>query len=481
MNSIHLIALLIYFTVGTIIAYISRRMGVKSASDYYIAGGRMGALLAAGTYAATTYSAFMMVGLVGLTYQTGVGALGFELIYLVSTVTILSTLGFRIWKLAKTRKWISPSQMLGDLYGSKTLAVAVAFLYLFAMIPYTVAQIQGLGVVFQVSGLEYVHGVILGTLIILLWIILAGIWSVATTDLYQGILMLAGGIIFLSWTTSTLVQEADVSKVLETLGAQGFLGLSSFWSPQVFMAFTIPWVFFAVTNPQVVSRLYVHKDANSYKRSVALFSAYGFLYTLIAISVGIIARMLAIGDFIISDLPRDSVTPSLLKLMTPGLSAVVSVSIMAAAISTANSIVLAVSSSVFKDILNREEKSLRAAFAINLVLTLIASGLALLKLGYIVDLSVLTSVFLLPLAPVTVLGVWRHGKFFTASRIAAILAIITGGGIGFYGFITYGAAKTFTMSYLYLPISAWILIISTTILALGIFVDGLRLKNKNEG
>jgi SSS family solute:Na+ symporter len=104
MNSIHLIALLIYFTVGTIIAYISRRMGVKSASDYYVAGGRMGALLAAGTYAATTYSAFMMVGLVGLTYQTGVGALGFELIYLVSTVTILSTLGFRIWKLAKTRK-----------------------------------------------------------------------------------------------------------------------------------------------------------------------------------------------------------------------------------------------------------------------------------------------------------------------------------------------------------------------------------------
>jgi len=211
--------------------------------------------LAAGTYAATTFSAFMMVGLVGLTYQTGVGALGFELTYLVSTVTILSTLGFKIWKLAKTRKRISPSQMIGDLYGSKTLAVAVAFLYLFAMILYTVAQIQGLGVVFQVSGLEYVHGVVFGTLIILLWIVLAGIWSVATTDLYQGILMLAGGIIFLSWTTSTLVQEADISKVLETLGTQGFLGLTGFWSPQVFLAYTIPWVFFAVTNPQVVSRV----------------------------------------------------------------------------------------------------------------------------------------------------------------------------------------------------------------------------------
>ncbi|QOR94220.1 sodium:solute symporter family protein [Thermosphaera chiliense] len=478
MNSIHLIALLIYFAVGTLIAYVSRRMGVKSASDYYVAGGRMGALLAAGTYAATTYSAFMMVGLVGLTYQTGVGALGFELVYLVSTVTILSTLGFKIWKLARTRKWISPSQMIGDLYGSKTLAVTVAFLYLFAMIPYTVAQIQGLGVIFQVSGLEYVHGVMLGAAIILLWIVLAGIWSVASTDLYQGILMLAGGLVFLSWTASTLSQAADISEVFETLGDQGFLGLTSFWSMQVFLAYTIPWVFFAVTNPQVVSRFYVHRDVNAYKKSVALFSAYGFIYTFIAISIGLFARMLAIGGLIPEDLPRDSVTPSLLKLMTPASSAIVSVSIMAAAISTANSIVLSVSSSVFKDILNREEKSLRAAFIINLLLTLTASGLAILRLGYIVDLSVLTSVLLLPLAPITLLGIWRQGKLFTASRIAAVAAIVTGAGIGVYGFIAYGAAKTFTMSYLHLPISAWVLLSSTIILVLGSMVDELRRKSE---
>uniref|UniRef100_A0A7C2BL11 Sodium:solute symporter family protein n=1 Tax=Thermosphaera aggregans TaxID=54254 RepID=A0A7C2BL11_9CREN len=478
MNLTHLLALIIYFSMGTVIAYVSRRMGVKSASDYYVAGGRMGAILAAGTYAATTYSAFMMVGLVGLTYQTGVGAFGFELVYLVSTVTILSTVGFKIWKLARIGKWISPSQMIGDLYGSKTLAVTVAALYLFAMIPYTVAQIQGLGVVFQVSGLEYVHGVILGASIIVLWIVLAGIWSVASTDLYQGILMLVGGLIFLSWTASTLTQGADVSRVFETLGSQGFLGLTSFWSVQVFLAYTIPWVFFAITNPQVVSRLYVHRDVHAYKRSVVLFSAYGFMYTVIAISIGLFARMLAIGGLIPADLPRDSVTPILLKQMTPALSAIVSVSIMAAAISTANSIILSVSSSIFKDILNREEKSLRAAFTINLVLTLIASGLAILRLGYIVDLSVLTSVLLLPLAPVTLLGVWRHGKLSRVSGTAAVVAILVGAGIGVYGFLSYGAAKTFTMSYLSLPISAWILISSTAILLLGVLVDEFKRKGE---
>ncbi|MEM4579335.1 MAG: sodium:solute symporter family protein, partial [Thermosphaera sp.] len=93
MNYINLVALGMFVLIGTFIAILSRRMGVKSASDYYVAGGRMGALLATGTYAATTYSAFMMIGLVGLTFQTGIGALGFELIYLVATVFMLSTLG----------------------------------------------------------------------------------------------------------------------------------------------------------------------------------------------------------------------------------------------------------------------------------------------------------------------------------------------------------------------------------------------------
>lgn len=47
-------------------------------------------MVSALTYSATTYSAFMMVGLVELSYASGVGALGFELFYLVGTLFLLS-------------------------------------------------------------------------------------------------------------------------------------------------------------------------------------------------------------------------------------------------------------------------------------------------------------------------------------------------------------------------------------------------------
>ncbi|MEM1606242.1 MAG: hypothetical protein QXW41_08375 [Fervidicoccaceae archaeon] len=162
-----LIVFAMYVLAGTVIAVLSRRMGVKSAKDYYIAGSRVGFLVAFGTYMATTYSAFMMIGLVGLTYQTGIGAYGFELLYLLVTVILLSTIGYNIWRYSRERGWISPAQMIGDLYGSTSLSKIISIIYLISMIPYVAAQIQGLGAIFEISGLNYTHGVLLGAIIVI--------------------------------------------------------------------------------------------------------------------------------------------------------------------------------------------------------------------------------------------------------------------------------------------------------------------------
>ena len=61
------------FVVGTVLALASRRFGMGTSRDYFVADYRLGGFLAAMTYTATTYLALMMVGLVGLTFMTGVG------------------------------------------------------------------------------------------------------------------------------------------------------------------------------------------------------------------------------------------------------------------------------------------------------------------------------------------------------------------------------------------------------------------------
>ncbi|MEM3975830.1 MAG: sodium:solute symporter family protein [Desulfurococcaceae archaeon] len=466
-----IIVLVTYVSMGTIIALLSRRYGIRTLRDYYVAGGMLKGLIAAGTYAATTYSAFMMVGLVGLTYATGVCALGFELLYLAATVFLLSTAGYEIWRISKQRNWITPAQMLGDLYGSRLTSLTAAAVYLFAMIPYLAAQVQGLRTVFRYGGFSEDVALTISATITYAWIVIAGVWSVALTDLYQGILSLTSGIVYLIWAVLYLVPflGLDHGTVFKLLGENGYLGVTDFWKVHVFLAYTIPWIFFAITNPQVVVRLYMPRDEKSYKRMVMLFSLYGFLYTIVVVTVGLVAAGIALTGRMPANLKWDEVTPLLLGYMYPLLGSLVAVSIIAAAISTANSIVLAVSSSITRDLLSTEK--LIVARLIDAFLVLAATVIAAQNVGFIVEMSVLTSVILLPLAPVTLLGIYRGRLIGGATRTACTLSMATGVLMSTVYSILHGPRKALTQPFYGLPLPLWTLLISTGILLIGHLID----------
>ncbi|MET1160519.1 MAG: sodium:solute symporter family protein [Thermoprotei archaeon] len=472
---IAVIVLALYFVVGSLIAVISRRAGIKSTFDYYVAGYRLGGLLAAMTYAATTYSAFMMIGLVGFAYATGIGAFGFENLYLLATVFLLALFAHKVWRMARERKWISPAEMIGDLYGSKLLAAVIAVVYLVALIPYSTAQLVGIGNLFEGLGLGYLTGVIAGAFIVFLWIYLAGIWSVATTDAYQGIWMIAAALGFIVWITGYLLPSngLDVGKAFEVLGGEGYLGITSFWAPSVFLAFTLPWIFFAVTNPQVVQRLYMPRDEKALNAMIRYFAVFGLVYTVIVTLIGLFARALTITGVFPNLENRDLTTPTLLSMAHPLLSAIVFTSIVAAAISTLDSIILTLASCIQRDVYRGRGDSRReliVGYIVIVVLVAITSIVALLRPGFVVELSVLSSVLLLPLAPVTITA-WITPEKVRDRYRSALTAITIGFGIGVYAALVYGPRKAFIQTILGLPISLWILLVSSAILVAGLSLE----------
>ncbi|MEW6637589.1 MAG: sodium:solute symporter family protein, partial [Actinomycetota bacterium] len=120
-------AVIVYVLVATGVAFLARGRGknLGGMAHYFIWNRSMGGVLAALSYAATTYSAFMLVGLAGLTYAGGVGALGFEMVYF-SGLVLVAFFGPRFLLAGKKYGYVTPSEMLGDRYGSRTVAVAVA-------------------------------------------------------------------------------------------------------------------------------------------------------------------------------------------------------------------------------------------------------------------------------------------------------------------------------------------------------------------
>jgi SSS family solute:Na+ symporter len=396
-----------YLALGTWLAVWTRRyLGPEwSARDYYTAGGRLGGFLAAMTYAATTYSSFMIVGLVGFSYFTGVGALGFELSYFTATMGLLAWLARRAWRLSRERRWVTPSGMLADLYGSRLLAAVAATLYLVALIPYAAAQLKGIGE--AVAGLAggargyYEAGIILALVVMLAWSLVAGIWSVAATDALQGLIMLAAALGLLGWVAARVLSEASWGAATQALSSAGLMGVEPKWPLAKFLAFITPWAFFAVTNPQVVQRLYMPRDERALSSMIRGFGFFGILYTVIVTLTGLLARAGAgLGVLDISPGGPDQVTPALMALAHPALSALVFTSIVAAAVSTADSILLTLTSAADQDLAGG-----RSRLAGPLAAVLVAAAMAAVawaRVSYIVALSVTSSALLLPLAPPTI-------------------------------------------------------------------------------
>ena len=87
--AIIIVGIAVWFIAGALLSWYARQNLGKGMSGYFLANRKVGGFISAMTYSATTYSAFMMVGLVGLTYSSGIGTLGFELTYLAATVILM--------------------------------------------------------------------------------------------------------------------------------------------------------------------------------------------------------------------------------------------------------------------------------------------------------------------------------------------------------------------------------------------------------
>ncbi|MGC8974854.1 MAG: sodium:solute symporter family protein, partial [Thermoprotei archaeon] len=141
--------------------------------------------------------------------------------------------------------------------------------------------------------------------------------------------------------------------------------------------------------------------------------------------------------------------------------------------------ILAVASSFVRDLIEKRGKSgLRVSKVSNTIvalLTITSAYLAYLRLGFVVDLSVLTSVLLLPLAPVTI-AAWLapHESKGDTQKKAALTSLLVGTSLAFSFALMLGPRKTFLTSYYGLPISALILIVTSLITLAGYVTSRVR-------
>ncbi len=451
----------IYIIASLTIAFLSRTGKQNNMVSYFLGDRKLGGIVSALSYSATTYSAFMLVGLAGLTYTGGVGALGFELIYLMG-VSLIAFFGPRFWVVGKKYGYVTPSQMLGDRYQNKKVSIAVALTSCLFLIPYSAVQLTGVGYLLAGvtnNGIPFSTGVIIATILAVLFSYIAGIRSVAWTDSLQAlfmiisstivILVLVNGLGGFKGFFETLEQEHASSLAVPGNGYFDFL---------TFIGLTIPWLFFSLSNPQVSQRLFMPSSMKNLKVMILGFMIFGLVYTLVAIFWGFSATIM------FPNLENvDLATPYILSsdLVPSILGIIVMVGIMAAAISTIDSILLTLASMFAKDVYGNMKKQpsdrmqLQIGKIVIPIIAILAYLFAEMELNIIVILSVASSAGLVIVVP-AIFGAffWKRGS------AAGVLASVIGSGILVIIF------EAFRMKPLGLSAGIWGLILSTTIFIL---------------
>jgi SSS family solute:Na+ symporter len=197
------------------------------------------------------------------------------------------------------------------------------------------------------------------------------------------------------------------------------------WSIGTFIALSLPWFFFTISNPQVSQRLFIIKDFKSMKTMILWVMGFGLIFTLVAVIWGFTALQLAPG------LENTSTaTPALLAsgVIPVPVALMLIVGILAAAISTLDSIALTMGAMVSRDFLGKKSASatdrtqITVGRVVVIVVIVFASFFALQTATIVDQLASLSAAGLMVTVPSIV------GAFFwsRATRWGALASLLGG-------------------------------------------------------
>jgi Na+/proline symporter len=170
----------------------------KTANDYFIAGRSISIWVFVLAATATSFSGWTFMGHPGLIYRDGF-PYAYASFYAI-TIPFTGVMFLkRQWMIGKKFGFVTPGEMLSNYFRSDTIRLLVVLVALVFSVPYLGIQLRASGFLFNVltDGLfDVTTGMILLSLVVIIYVASGGLRAVAYVDTMQCIL-LAGGIIVL--------------------------------------------------------------------------------------------------------------------------------------------------------------------------------------------------------------------------------------------------------------------------------------------
>ena len=323
--------------------------------DGFLLGGRnLGPVVAGLAYAASTSSAWVLLGFSGFAANAGVSALWMVPGILAGYIVVWFWFGPWLGRVSRERGYLTLIDFLsGEAAGRMRWAIKLAAvaMILIAFSYYIAAQFQGAGAALGGAlGIDGRWGVILGALVILAYTFLGGFWAVSLTDTLQGLTMLAVAIILPIGAFLAAGGAEGVAAGLAANAPETFLnpiGSAAGYAALGMVLGLLATGFGALGQPHLLTWVMAVRDPKARLQGALVALGWGvFVYAGMAV-LALSVRAMAAPDAVIGE----SVLFETAQAILPGvLPAIVYAAILSAIMSTVDSQLLVASAAVSHDL-----------------------------------------------------------------------------------------------------------------------------------
>ncbi len=355
MASAPIIAVLALYGVILFAIGVWGRRESGSVAGYYVAGKKLPSWVIAFSTNATGESAWLLLGLTGMGYAVGIHALWVVLgeVLGVTLGWVFVALPFKEYT-DRYNAITVPDYLEARFHDTRHVFRLLSLVIILSMVTaYTAAQLTAIGVAFNsFLGSSYNVGVIIGAIVILYYTTVGGFKAVAYSDVLQGILMLLGLLILPivgfaaagGWSpVLTQIRAADPT-LLAPMGKFGFT-VAGVVSAVSFMA--IGFAFLGA--PQLLTRWISARNRGEIVNGSLIAVACIIVFDIGAVFTGIAGRALFPGP-----IDQETILPMMSGALFPALFAgVFLVIVLAASMSTVDSLLILASSVVVRDVVQK--------------------------------------------------------------------------------------------------------------------------------
>lgn len=366
---------IVVYLIGMLLIGVYFTKKNNSTDDFYLGGRTLGPLVTAMSAEASDMSGYLLMGLPGLAYLSGVADVGWTIVGLAAgTYLNWFFTSRRLRRYTHTLDAITIPEFFSKRFHDKRniLSLIAAVIIIVFFIPYTASGFAACGKLFaSLFGVNYVGAMIVSAIVIVGYTAAGGFLAASITDFIQSIIMTIAIFAILAFATAT---AGGIGAVVDNVKSMsGYLSLTNSYDPAtntstpynlLHIITTVSWGLGYFGMPHILLRFMAINDEKNLKLSRRVASIWVVIAMAVALCIGVAGRALSASGIIDTLVNADSETV-IIKVahllssygILPALFAGLVLSgILASTMSTADSQLLAAASSVSQNILQEKLK-----------------------------------------------------------------------------------------------------------------------------